>query len=722
MMTLLPMAAFAASSNTALTIPTLKTSNSAQNVGQLRLLETEESFGSIADGHQITLTLPEGAKFHSRPTTTTGITASNIGPGSDVAPTISFVGATDRSITFQVGRAASPAQRLAINVDFRDANLAVVITGVSGAFEVDVFSANGGVTNGKVTVANIVSGATGAYALDTKDVKAGENGEEIGALRLIETTPGSLGTNDKVRLTLPADVKWNGNIPSINLSGGWSTGDVTVVNRVYTNTSGNSYIEFNVNTPSTSARVPGVMEIYGLKVNVDEKRVHGDIEVTVGGDATSTRLVLAKVVDYGYDLRVKEVKTVYLGSEGTDLEDFFIKERTSGSIIPGRTLKVTLPEGFIWVDAPAVSRTKGDNIGFSATGTLSEDMRTVSYTGSGTFSNTTAAEFKFAGGKIASKLDNKFAGDVNITFEGNTNVTGELTVATAVTPLSVEGNMSNTIIGKQNQPLNDITIKEVEAEKITARVGTSTAELRVFLPEGFAFSKTPSVEVIEGDLVLDTKEIKRAGSNGQLVIPVKRSSTVASTLKVSGIEVTIDRTPAEGDYEITVGGSSVNRAHALLNATQQNELDTGEKNGWKFKAIRITTPAPGDKTFQGTVKFNIGSMFYTVDNNEFTMDVAPYEKGGRTYLPIRFAATATGVDYENVIWNGASQTVTIINDARVIQLTIGSNEMVVNGTTLYMDAAPEIVDGRTMLPIRFVAQALGKTVDYDATDRAVTIE
>ncbi|MBC7326154.1 MAG: copper amine oxidase N-terminal domain-containing protein, partial [Moorella sp. (in: Bacteria)] len=57
-----------------------------------------------------------------------------------------------------------------------------------------------------------------------------------------------------------------------------------------------------------------------------------------------------------------------------------------------------------------------------------------------------------------------------------------------------------------------------------------------------------------------------------------------------------------------------------------------------------------------------------------------------------------------------------------VQLTIGSNVLKVNGISLTMDVAPEIVNGRTMLPARFVAQALGASVGYDDANQTVTIE
>ncbi|MBC7336320.1 MAG: copper amine oxidase N-terminal domain-containing protein, partial [Clostridia bacterium] len=47
--------------------------------------------------------------------------------------------------------------------------------------------------------------------------------------------------------------------------------------------------------------------------------------------------------------------------------------------------------------------------------------------------------------------------------------------------------------------------------------------------------------------------------------------------------------------------------------------------------------------------------------------------------------------------------------------------LLINGITITMDAAPEIKDGRTMLPFRWVAQALGASVSWDEATKTVTM-
>ena len=108
-----------------------------------------------------------------------------------------------------------------------------------------------------------------------------------------------------------------------------------------------------------------------------------------------------------------------------------------------------------------------------------------------------------------------------------------------------------------------------------------------------------------------------------------------------------------------------------------------------------------------------------VDGKYVSTDVDPYLKAGRTYLPLRAAAESMGAAVE---WDGATRSITVTKDSTVIRCSVGSAAFTVNGTTRYSDAAPEIRDGRTMLPIRPIAEALGGSLEWDGYTASVTID
>ena len=108
-----------------------------------------------------------------------------------------------------------------------------------------------------------------------------------------------------------------------------------------------------------------------------------------------------------------------------------------------------------------------------------------------------------------------------------------------------------------------------------------------------------------------------------------------------------------------------------------------------------------------------------VDGKYVSTDVTPYVSNGRTYLPLRAAAETMGA---NVVWDQASRTATVTKGGTVIRCTVGSTVYTINGVSQYADAAPQIVEGRTMLPIRPIAEALGGTLYWDGTTGDASID
>lgn len=74
-----------------------------------------------------------------------------------------------------------------------------------------------------------------------------------------------------------------------------------------------------------------------------------------------------------------------------------------------------------------------------------------------------------------------------------------------------------------------------------------------------------------------------------------------------------------------------------------------------------------------------------------------------------------------VTWNGELQRVTIQKGADVILITIGADTAYVNGTAVKLDAAAFVENGRTYLPLRFVSETLGAQVVWNEAEKTVTI-
>jgi hypothetical protein len=103
------------------------------------------------------------------------------------------------------------------------------------------------------------------------------------------------------------------------------------------------------------------------------------------------------------------------------------------------------------------------------------------------------------------------------------------------------------------------------------------------------------------------------------------------------------------------------------------------------------------------------------------MDVAPYIEDNRTFLPLRFVANALGISDSNIYYSPITHMVTLTKGSSMIQLIIGSTTMSANGATITMDVAPEIINGRTCLPIAWIAQAFDTNVAWDAATKTITL-
>ena len=102
---------------------------------------------------------------------------------------------------------------------------------------------------------------------------------------------------------------------------------------------------------------------------------------------------------------------------------------------------------------------------------------------------------------------------------------------------------------------------------------------------------------------------------------------------------------------------------------------------------------------------------------EIALDVPAYIANGYTMLPVR-AVTEALSGAAIVRWDDASKTVTITFGQRVINMSVGSKTMVINGVNVAMQAACEITDSRAFIPLRDLGYALGLNDSKIAWDDA----
>jgi len=118
----------------------------------------------------------------------------------------------------------------------------------------------------------------------------------------------------------------------------------------------------------------------------------------------------------------------------------------------------------------------------------------------------------------------------------------------------------------------------------------------------------------------------------------------------------------------------------------------------------------------------------TLNGNRIQMDTPPFVQDGRTLVPLRAIADALGIDVE---WEGRLQRISydidIGSDILIYDLYIGEPFADVTSiahntiTEIRLDTPPIIVNGRTFVPVRFIAESLGVEVGWDGNTRTVIL-
>ena len=110
-----------------------------------------------------------------------------------------------------------------------------------------------------------------------------------------------------------------------------------------------------------------------------------------------------------------------------------------------------------------------------------------------------------------------------------------------------------------------------------------------------------------------------------------------------------------------------------------------------------------------------------VNGNEIVSDTKPMLKDKRTFLPLRAILNAIGVENENIIWWEMANAVEIRHNDTHIFMVIDSNEIIVNDSLYMVDVPPFVINGRTMVPVRFLSENLNCRVEWDEETFTVDI-
>ena len=127
------------------------------------------------------------------------------------------------------------------------------------------------------------------------------------------------------------------------------------------------------------------------------------------------------------------------------------------------------------------------------------------------------------------------------------------------------------------------------------------------------------------------------------------------------------------------------------------------------KQVAVSAAAVIASLFAFSVSAADNGLSVYIDGEKLDFDVPPAIINDRTLVPMRAVFEALDADVE---WNDETKTVEGKKDGTAISLQVGSDEMRVGGKTVLLDSPAVIRDGRTLVPIRAIAESLGVDVEW----------
>ena len=531
--------------------------------------------------------------------------------------------------------------------------------------------------------------------------------------------------------------------PVTNTNGTYAKGEKEVTIKVTANDNTTDTITIKAADLVISAESAKV----GAECKLTVKAVKND---KVGFSDTADAIVVAKVVADAITVSVDEdedVPVIYSGvnvkndgiTDDSDHEalEVTLEEPTAGTLDAKKELTMELPDGVY------VTNVKFGDVDFIE----GKDKDVAATVFKAAYKKGDYETFDFArrtlkatdentdkdGGKLEFTLtlvaEPGFTGDVTLKVDGaGMDKAQEVKIAKFVSPYTVEASQNDLIIDYRNTKVpTNIVVKEAEDG-----LWKKGSEFKFSLDRNID-TENDATYTVDDKSDLEVKKIKN-----DLGFRVDKESGDAATVTISDISLYMSRNLAAGAYDLQLDttGSNEFMKQAILAPTgveteeatvkyQYYNNDDSFNHVVKEGFVNIITAGrdQDDASFTKKVVVPVGEKYIIAGEEQVALDVPAYiSAAGYTMLPVRAVATALGINNNNVLWNQASRTVTILYGQRIITMVAGQKVVTVNGNTIPASATVQIKDGRTFLPMRDLATALGVTdITWDAATKTATM-
>jgi spore germination protein YaaH len=132
-----------------------------------------------------------------------------------------------------------------------------------------------------------------------------------------------------------------------------------------------------------------------------------------------------------------------------------------------------------------------------------------------------------------------------------------------------------------------------------------------------------------------------------------------------------------------------------------------------FLAVILIAGQPLGAAVQGQDAISV-----LVNGSPLNLDVSPVIQNDRTLVPFRAIAEAMNI---NVQWDNQSQTVNAGDGTISVRMQINNRTAYINNVPTTLDVAPQIIDERTLIPLRFFSEAFNCQVDWNAAQKKVSV-
>ena len=621
---------------------------------------------------------------------------------------------------------------------------------------VSVDSDDATITNGDDLVfASVESKGIKASVKDTVDVAT----EEVAEIKELKIEPA-------VGDTLGAVAK-NGTDIRLKLNSGFEfvKSDLTLSTNKGTPVPDVAWDDDEVTFENIGDGITGAewFKIDGLKVEATSAKSGSTATIKVYVDGNDTVSVeVAKVVDYTVSMSVDEdedVPVIYSGvsvdnkgiTDDSDHEslEVTIEESFAGAWNNSKDFTLSVPEGVYITDVVSPTLEESELNGYDDEKAWFEAAYEEGDYVDLTFKRRGWTETDPNGNGDASKdpakltftlvlvADPNFEGDVTLKLTGDAVDEQEVTVAKFVKPYVVEAQQNDMQIDYRNTEIpTSVVVKEAEAglwDKGTEFV--LSLDKIDFDDEGKITVDNKSGLEVKDD---EVKTTKVDGDDAVYFVVDSRSDDEAATVTISGLQLYMDRSLPAGAYDLEMVSPEMNKPYeetVVLNGTKdkvdgKNNRTIADINddfvSYTAKAgfVNIVTAGREDTdSFTTKVVVPVGEKYVISGETKQEIPVPAYiNADGYTMLPLRAVSVALGINSNNVLWDQATRTATVMYGSKIISMTYGQKVVYVNAAPIPASTSVEIKENRMFLGLRDLGNALGVTdITWDAATKTATL-